>query len=130
MYSYAVAIDEVGIDWESLGPQYDRYSVNLTGSIDRIWIDCFKQIIDGTPLVRYELDAAARSVTFTCRAADGPDDVMSVLARLQELVDRVNREASLVASRPARVSRCRESGRSEDDEPTLVMFDPSRRRKP
>jgi hypothetical protein len=130
MYSYAIAIEEVALDWESLGPQFDRYSVRLTGTLDRLWVDCFKQATDeDRALARFELDPWARSVTFTCRTGDGPEEVMEVLGRLQRLVDTVNREASLAASRPSHAPSYMEAGRSEDDEPTVVMFDPSRRRK-
>jgi hypothetical protein len=39
------------------------------------------------------------SVSFTCRATDGPVEVMTVLKILEGLLERVNREASFAAAR-------------------------------
>lgn len=101
--TYDVAVEEGGLNWEKAGPLFDRYAVNLAGRIDRRWVDCYQRLAASTPsFSRFRLEAAAGSVTFTCRATDGPVEVMGVLKRLEELLQRVNREATAgAAARPA-----------------------------
>ncbi|MGH9366842.1 MAG: hypothetical protein ACRD3M_04110 [Thermoanaerobaculia bacterium] len=98
-----VAVDETGLKWEQAGPLFDRYSVGLTGHLDRHWVDCYKRITVSAPVfTRFRLEPGASSVTFTCRSSDGPVEVMAVLKRLEELLLRVNGEATTeVAARPS-----------------------------
>jgi hypothetical protein len=96
---YDVTVDEAGLNWEQAGPLFDRYAVDLTGRIDRRWADCYQRITVSAPAFsRFHLDPGASSVTFTCRSSDGPVEVMGVLRRLEELLVRVNREASAEAN--------------------------------
>ena len=101
--SYDVAVEEGGLNWEQAGPLFDRYAVTLQGRIDRRWVECYQRITVNSPSVsRFRLDAAAGSVAFTCRSTDGPIEVMTVLGRLEALLERVNREATAdAAARPA-----------------------------
>lgn len=103
---YDVTVDEAGLNWEQAGPLFDRYAVNLAGRIDRRWVDCYQRITVSAPAFsRFHLDPGASSVTFTCRSSDGPVEVMAVLRRLGELLERVNREAAAEASvRPSGTS--------------------------
>ena len=103
---YDVAVDDAGLNWEQAGPLFDRYAVNLTGRLDRRWADCYQRITVSAPAFsRFHLDPGASSVAFTCRSSDGPVEVMGVLRRLEELLTRVNREATAEASvRPAGTS--------------------------
>jgi hypothetical protein len=108
---YDVTVDEAGLNWEQAGPLFDRYAVNLTGGIDRRWADCYQRITVSAPAFsRFHLDPGTSSVTFTCRSSDGPVEVMAVLRRLGELLERVNREAAAEAS-------VRPSGTSVGDRP-------------
>jgi hypothetical protein len=63
-------------------------------------VDSYQRVAASTPsLSRFRLDTATASVSFTCRATDGPVEVMTVLKILDELLARVNREACLAAVR-------------------------------
>jgi hypothetical protein len=97
---YDVCLPESGLDWEKIGPLFERYSIKLLGTIDEDWADCYRSVTAGTPsLSRFRLDTATGSVSFTCRSTDGPVEVMSVLKILEGLLERVNREACLAAVR-------------------------------
>jgi hypothetical protein len=97
---YHVCLPESGLDWERIGPLFERYSIKLLGTIDEHWADSYKRVAAGTPrLSRFRLDTATGSVSFTCRSTDGPVEVMSVLKILEEQLERVNREACLAAVR-------------------------------
>ena len=100
--AYDVAVEEGGLNWEKAGPLFDRYAVNLIGRMDRRWVDCYQKITVTTPSYsRFRLEPGASTVTFTCRSTDGPVEVMAVLKRLEELLQRVNREADAeLAARP------------------------------
>jgi hypothetical protein len=92
---YKITVDEGGMDWQQAGPLFERYSVNLVGSVDRRWVDCYAKLTKERPnLARYRLEAATTSVSFTCRSTDGPAEVMGVLHRLQEMVELVNQAAT------------------------------------
>jgi len=96
---YDVVVDSSRLDFNSTGPLFERYSVTLQGPIDPHWVGCYKQIVtESSGLSRFRLDPAARTVSFTCRAADGPVEVMAVLKRLDDLIKRVNGEATTVTS--------------------------------
>jgi hypothetical protein len=97
---YHVCLPESGLDWERIGPLFERYSIKLLGTIDEDWADSYQRITTDTPkLGRFRLDTATASVSFTCRSTDGPVEVMTVLKILEELLERVNREAGLAAVR-------------------------------
>jgi hypothetical protein len=103
---YDVAIPESGLGWEKVGPLFERYSVTLVGRIDEHWCEAYQRIAESEPnLSRFRLDAFSGTVSFTCRASDGPIQVMEVLKILGQMIERVNREASFAAatlSAPAR----------------------------
>ena len=97
---YHVCLPESGLDWESIGPLFERYSIKLLGTTDEHWADSYHRVAAATPsLCRFRLDTASSSVSFTCRASDGPVEVMAVLKILEDLLERVNREACLAAVR-------------------------------
>ena len=97
---YHVCLPESGLDWERVGPLFERYSIKLLGAIDEHWADSYHRVAAATPsLSRFRLDATNGAVSFTCRASDGPVEVMTVLKILEELLERVNREACLAAVR-------------------------------
>jgi hypothetical protein len=109
---YDVTVDEGELNWEQVGPLFDRYAVNLTGRIDRRWVDCYQRITVSAPAFsRFHLDPGASRVTFTCRSSDGPVEVMGVLKRLEELLTRVNSESAAEAV-------ARPEGTSVGDRPT------------
>lgn len=92
--AYNVTVDEGGMDWQKAGPLFERYSVNLVGTVDRRWVECYATLTKERPnLARYRLDPGTTSVSFTCRSTDGPAEVMGVLQRLQEMVQLVNQAA-------------------------------------
>ena len=109
---YDVGLPESGLDWKRAGPLFERYSIKLVGTVDENWAEAYQTIAATTPsLSRFRLDAAARSISFTCRTTDGPVEVMTVLKILEGFLEQANREACLAAARiepaPARRSAAR-----------------------
>ena len=97
---YDVSLPESGLDWQRVGPLFERYSIRLVGTVDGNWAEAYRAIAATMPsLCRFRLDSAAGSVSFTCRTTDGPVEVMSVLKILEGLLERVNQEACLAAAR-------------------------------
>lgn len=114
---YDVGLPESGLDWQRVGPLFERYSISLVGTVDENWAEAYEAIAATMPsLSRFRLDKAAGSVSFTCRTTDGPVEVMSVLKILEGLLERVNQEACLAAARiepaPARRSASASAARS------------------
>ena len=71
------------------------YSVELVGRVDSVWAETYRILqADSTAFRRLRLDAATRTVSFVCRAVDGPTQVFDVLERLDALIKRVNRQVS------------------------------------
>jgi hypothetical protein len=96
---YDICLPEAGLSWEKLGPLFERYSITLLGRLDDHWASCYERVVAASPsLSRFHLDSANAAVSFTCRASDGPVEVMSVLKILEGLLARVNREASFAAA--------------------------------
>jgi hypothetical protein len=99
---YDVVVDAAGLNWEQAGPLFERYAVSLAGRVDRNWVDCYKRLISGSgEYARFHLDPGMSEVSFTTRSTDGPIQVMSVLKKLETLVESVNQEATRVAAAPA-----------------------------
>lgn len=97
---YDVSLPESGLDWQRVGPLFERYSIKLLGTVDAHWTDCYQGIAATTPsLSRFRLDPANCAVSFTCRATDGPVEVMTVLKILEKFLERVNQEACMAAAR-------------------------------
>jgi len=106
---YDVSLPEAGLDWQRVGPLFERYSIRLVGTVDANWAEAYQTVAASTPsLSRFRLDTATGAMSFTCRTTDGPVEVMAVLKILEGLLERVNREAGLAAARiepaPARQS--------------------------
>lgn len=100
---YDVTLDQAGMDWEKAGPLFERYAVGLVGRVDRRWVESYTKLTKQRPnLSRFRLEPAAGQVSFTCRATDGPAEVMGVLKRLEEMVGLVN-EAATAAARAAEI---------------------------
>jgi hypothetical protein len=92
---YDVTVDSVGMSWEHAGPLFDRYSVNLSGRLDRRWAAVYTRLTGNSEeFARFRLDPGAAIVSFTCRSTDGPVQVMGVLKRLEALVENVNRQSA------------------------------------
>jgi len=97
---YDVSLPESGLDWQRVGPLFERYSIRLVGTVDENWADAYRRIAATTPsLSRFHLDTAGGSIAFTCRSSDGPVEVMTVLKILEGFLERVNREACMAAAR-------------------------------
>jgi hypothetical protein len=95
---YDVTLDQAGMNWEKAGPLFERYAVNLVGRVDRRWVDSYNQVAKERPsLARFRLEPAASQASFTCRATDGPAEVMGVLKRLEEMIGLVNQAATAAA---------------------------------
>ncbi|HEX7252588.1 MAG TPA: hypothetical protein VF376_06880 [Thermoanaerobaculia bacterium] len=91
---YDVSLDETAIKWVQLGPLFARYSVPLRGAFDRAWIDCYRRASsESAEFSRFQLEAERRTVTFSCRADDGPAKIQAALKRLEMLVTFVNQRA-------------------------------------
>jgi hypothetical protein len=113
---YDVSLPESGLDWQKVGPLFERYSIRLVGTVDDHWAEAYQNIAAATPsLSRFRLDAASGAIAFTCRTTDGPVEVMTVLKILEGFLERVNREACLAAARmesaPPRRSDSSSAGR-------------------
>ena len=114
---YDVSLPESGLDWQRVGPLFERYSIRLVGTVDEHWAEAYQSIAAAMPsLSRFRLDTASGEVSFTCRSTDGPVEVMTVLKILEGFLEQVNREACLAAARiepaPARRSASASAGRS------------------
>jgi hypothetical protein len=97
---YDVSLPEAGLGWEKVGPLFERYSVRLVGQVDPHWAGAYQRVVATAPnLSRFRLDIDHATVSFTCRATDGPVEVMAVLKILEAFLMRVNREASFAAAR-------------------------------
>ena len=95
---YDVALNQAGMDWQKAGPLFERYSVGLTGRVDRRWADCYAKVAKERPnLARFRLEPAVAQISFTCRSTDGPAEVMGVLKRLEEMIGLVNQAATSAA---------------------------------
>jgi hypothetical protein len=93
--TYDVCLPEAGLGWEKIGPLFERYSVPLVGDVDEHWVSTYQRVAQAAPnLTRFRLDSRTGTVSFTCRATDGPVQVMGVLKILGEMLDQVNHEAS------------------------------------
>jgi hypothetical protein len=92
---YDIVVDSVGMNWEQAGPLFDRYTVALTGRIDRRWVACYNRSVGASETyARFRLDPGASNVSFTTRSTDGPVQVMSVIKKLESLVASVNKQAN------------------------------------
>ncbi|MGE5278421.1 MAG: hypothetical protein ACM3SU_15615 [Acidobacteriota bacterium] len=95
---YDVTLDQAGMDWEKAGPLFERYAVGLIGRVDRRWAESYAKLTKERPnLARFRLEPAAGQVSFTCRATDGPAEVMGVLKRLEDMIGLVNEAATAAA---------------------------------
>jgi hypothetical protein len=92
--AYDVSVDSVGMSWEPAGPLFERYTVELTGRIDRRWVASYTRLSGTEEYARFRLDPGASNVSFTTRSTDGPVQVMGVIKKLEALVQSVNRSAS------------------------------------
>ncbi len=92
--AYDVVVDSVGMTWEPAGPLFERYTVELTGRIDRRWVACYTRLGATEEYARFRLDPGASNVSFTTRSTDGPVQVMGVIKKLEALVDSANRSAN------------------------------------
>ena len=105
---YDVTLDQAGMDWQKAGPLFERYSLKLVGRVDRRWVDSYANVVKERPnLSRFRLEPAASSISFTCRATDGPAEVMGVVKRLEEMVGLVNQTATAAARAEIEASRAR-----------------------
>jgi len=92
--AYDVTVDSVGMTWEPAGPLFERYTVDLTGRIDRRWVAAYTRLSATAEYSRFRLEPGASNVSFTTRSTDGPVQVMGVIKKLEALVQSVNRAAN------------------------------------
>jgi len=80
-----------------------KYAVALDGSLRTEWIQAWREVQNGTSIGRrYEIDAGAGVVRFSCRDVDGTGMVFEALERLESLVARAN---EIAAARRAELPR-------------------------
>lgn len=85
-----VGVDHSTLKGETSGTDI-RYSVALTGLVDQVWAEAYRILqADSTGFRRLRLDAANRTVSFTCHGIEGPAQVFDILERLDALIKRVN----------------------------------------
>jgi hypothetical protein len=113
VFGYDVAIEESELGFESAGPLFERYTVGLTGRLDRRWVESYRKLIaECSSFSGFRLEPAVARVSFVCRASEGPVAVMAMMKKLEELLARANRSATAAASvTPTR-------GAAETDEET------------
>ncbi|HEY7575382.1 MAG TPA: hypothetical protein VIB08_09490 [Thermoanaerobaculia bacterium] len=108
---YDVTLDQAGMDWQKAGPLFERYAIGLVGRIDRRWADSYARLVKDRPnLARFRLEPGALQVSFTCRATDGPAEVMGVLKRLEEMIELVNQMAMTAAKAEVEQAQMRTRG--------------------
>jgi hypothetical protein len=111
---YDVSLDQAGMNWQKAGPLFKRYAINLAGRVDRRWVDCYTKLVQERPnLARYRLEPAASSISFTCRATDGPAEVMGVVKRLEDMVGLVNQAATAAAKAELEQAKAKPIARNE-----------------
>lgn len=111
---YDVSLDRAGMGWQKVGPLFKHYTINLAGRVDRRWVDCYAKLVKERPnLARFRLEPAASSVSFTCRATDGPAEVMGVVKRLEDMVGLVNQAATAAAKAELEQARAKPPARNE-----------------
>jgi hypothetical protein len=87
----------VGIDYARLTGAAEgtdtRYTVGLSGYVDGRFAAAYQAAqAESTGFRRFKLNAAAGTVSFSCRMVDGPAQVFDVLQRLEALLEIVNRQ--------------------------------------
>jgi hypothetical protein len=93
-HAAGVGVDHSTLKGEPSGSD-THYTVSLIGPLDAIWAEAYRILqADSTAFRRLRLDPAARRVSFTCRAIEGPAQVFEILERLDALIKRVNRHVS------------------------------------
>lgn len=103
--AYDVGFDLDALTWIQVGPMFARYSLPLTGTLDKAWTDCYRRAsFESAEFSRFHLDAETRTVSFTCRAEDGPARIQSTLERLSLLVAFVNQRTYCPQAAPQAVS--------------------------
>ncbi len=111
---YDVSLDQAAMDWQKAGPLFQRYAIRLVGRVDRRWVDCYTKLAKERPnLARFRLEPAASFVSFTCRATDGPAEVMGVVKRLEEMVGLVNQAATAAAKAELEQAKAKPTARNE-----------------
>jgi hypothetical protein len=92
--AYDVSLNQTALTWVQLGPLFAQYSVPLIGTVDGTWVDCYRRASsESAEFSRFHLDVESQTVSFTCRADDGPARIHSDLKRLELLVVFVNQRA-------------------------------------
>jgi len=92
-----VTVDHSTLTRESTGIDV-AYRVRLSGAVTLAWADTYRVLqSDSTTFRRLRLDTVTGTVSFSCRAVDGPTQVIDSLERLDDLIQRVNLR---VAARP------------------------------
>lgn len=93
---YDVGVDHATLRIVDMGSTGTAFSVRLVGRIDDPWIRCFRSVqADSKLFSRFMLDPIGWRVSFLRRVDDGPADVIEALEHLDQLVDRVNRFATV-----------------------------------
>ena len=82
-----------------------RYVVGIEGPLRPDWLETYRQFQSGSPVLRrFEIDAPAGAVRFTCRSVDGTGVVFKALERLEALITRVNQVAWVRRAAGPRIS--------------------------
>lgn len=87
--TYDVAIDRSSLAETELLGLGQGYSVELIGTIDANWQECYRKLrLDSPSFFRFCLED--RRVLFACRTGDVLTDVASILGTLDTLLKRAN----------------------------------------
>jgi hypothetical protein len=115
---YDISIETGEMGFEKAGPLFERYAVSIVGTLDRRWVECYTKLTKEKPnLSRFRLEAGAGTITFMCRATDGPAEVQGVLERLREMIRLVNETATAAARAEAEAAKpaaARPTARAEE----------------
>ncbi len=97
--AYAVKVDHSTLKALAREAGGTLYSVRLAGSVDDRWAESLNLVrLESTGFARFRLDEANASVSFTLRTGEGTAEIISVLERLDALVDLVNQLASSLSA--------------------------------
>ena len=115
--AYDVTIEAGEMGFEKAGPLFERYAVTLVGLLDRRWVECYTKLTkERANLSRFRLEPGAGTITFMCRATDGPAEVQGVLERLREMVSLVNESATNAAAAEAQPAKPAAAARPRPEE--------------
>jgi hypothetical protein len=87
----SIRFDHATLRSEAAGT-HTRYTISLTGQPDEAWYGAYAAVCDEAGLLRsFPIDRGRGTISFSCRAVEGPAHVIELLEKLEELLVAVER---------------------------------------